>query len=149
MKKMFIMLAMMLMSVGGFAQEAQKILDSYKDNPGFGVIELNKMMINLASAAAKSDAEKEALKSVDSIVMGVIDTDELAAEIGKKLEVLKDQGYGMLDAQKEDVKAKVYIKTEGEFITEVVVLGNAEGHNVVTIIKGKINPEEVGSLVNK
>ena len=149
MKKIFIMLAMMLMSVGGFAQEAQKILDSYKDNPGIQVMELNKMMISLASAAAKTEAEKEALKSVDSITMGLISTDELTAEIGKKLETLKDKGYGALDAQKEGVKAKVLAKGDGEFITEVVILAKAEGNNVFSLIKGKINPQEVGSLVNK
>ena len=109
--------------------------------------ELNKMMINLASAAAKTEAEKEALKSVDSITMGIINTDELADEIGKKLEVLEKQGYGKMDASKEDVKAKIYAKGEENYLTEVVILAKAEGHNVISLIKGKINSEQVGSLV--
>ena len=33
MKKMLITLALMLMSIGGFAQTAQEIINSYKDNP--------------------------------------------------------------------------------------------------------------------
>lgn len=147
MKKMLITLALMLMSIGGFAQTAQEIINSYKDNPGVGFVELNKMMINMASAAAKSDAEKEALKSVDSITMGMISTDELAAEIGQKLEVLEKQGYGKMNASKEDSKAMVYMKGEENYITEVVILAKAEGHNVISLIKGKINSEQVGSLV--
>ncbi|MBQ6202540.1 MAG: DUF4252 domain-containing protein [Prevotella sp.] len=147
MKKVFIMLALMLMSIGGFAQSAQEIIDSYKNNPGLGIMEMNKMMINMASAAAKTDAEKEALKNVDSITIGMINSDELAAEIGTKLEALKDNGYGMLDAQKEEVKAKVYAKSEGDIITEIVVLAKAEGNNIITLIKGKIDPAQIGSLV--
>ena len=147
MKKMLITLALMLMSIGGFAQTAQEIINSYKDNPGVGFVELNKMMINLASAAAKTEAEKEALKSVDSITMGIINTDELADEIGKKLEVLEKQGYGKMDASKEDVKAKVYAKGEENYLTEVVILAKAEGHNVISLIKGKISSDQVGSLV--
>jgi hypothetical protein len=79
--------------------------------------------------------------------MGIINTDELADEIGKKLEVLEKQGYGKMDASKEDVKAKVYAKGEENYLTEVVILAKAEGHNVISLIKGKINSDQVGSLV--
>ncbi|MBR5730157.1 MAG: DUF4252 domain-containing protein [Prevotella sp.] len=147
MKKLFIMLALMFMSIGGFAQSAQDIINSYKDHAGLGIMEMNKMMINMASAAAKTDEEKEALKNVDSITVGMIDTDELAAEIGNKLEALKDNGYGTIDAQKEDMKAKVFAKTEDDIITEIVVLAKGDGHNILMLIKGKIDPAQVGSLV--
>ena len=144
---MLITLALMLMSIGGFAQTAQEIIDSYKDNPGVGLVVLNKMMINLAVAAAKTDAEKEALKSVDSITMGMISSDELADEIGKKLEVLEKQGYGKMNASKEDSKALVYVKGDESFITEVVILGKAQGQNAISLIKGKISSEQVGALI--
>ena len=52
-----------------------------------------------------------------------------------------------MDASKEDVKAKVYAKGEENYLTEVVILAKAEGHNVISLIKGKINSDQVGSLV--
>ena len=61
MKKIVLLFAMMLMSISGFAQ-AQEIVNSYKNNPGIQMIELNKGMLEMIASAAKTDEEKEAFR---------------------------------------------------------------------------------------
>ena len=148
MKKIVLLFAMVLMSISGFAQ-ADKIINSYKDNSGIQIIELNKAMLEMVASAAKSDEEKEALKSVDSMTMGMIGSDELAKEIMGKLEVLESQGYGKMDVKEEGVKAVVYLKQADNIISEILMVANAEGHNVLTLMKGNFNADQMESLIKK
>jgi len=149
MKKMLFTLALMLMSISGFAQDAQEIINSYKGQANIQIIELNKMMIGMAAAAAQTEEEKEVLKNVDSMTMGIIGTDKPAAEIGKKLEILNEKGYGAMDATDQDVKGKIFVKGEGDYLTEVVILAEAQGQNMIMLVKGKISGDQVGSLIKK
>jgi len=148
MKKIVFLFAMMLMSISGFAQ-ADKIINSYKDNAGIQLIELNKAMLEMVASAAKTAEEKEALKSVDSMTMGMIGSDELAKEILEKLKVLESQGYGKMDIKEEKVNATVYLKQADGIISEILMVANAEGHNVLTLMKGKFNAEQMQSLIKK
>ena len=98
MKKIVLLFAMVLMSISGFAQ-ADKIINSYKDNSGIQIIELNKAMLEMVAGAAKSDEEKEALKSVDSMTMGMIGSDELAKEIFEYTgNILGEEQSGQINA---------------------------------------------------
>ena len=148
MKKIVLLFAMVLMSISGFAQ-ADKIINSYKDNSGIQIIELNKAMLEMVAGAAKSDEEKEALKSVDSMTMGMIGSDELAKEIMGKLEVLESQGYGRINVNKDDAQANVFAKKDGDFITEIVMVAKARGNNVLALIKGKFNADQMESLIKR
>lgn len=148
MKKIVLLFAMVLMSISGFAQ-ADKIINSFKDNAGVQIIELNKAMLEMVASAAKSTEEKEALKSVDSMTMGMIGSDEIANEILGKLEVLENQGYGKMDVSEEGVKATVYLKQADGIISEILMVANAKGHNVLTLMKGKFNADQMESLIKK
>lgn len=148
MKKIVLLFAMVLMSISGFAQ-ADKIINSYKDNSGIQIIELNKAMLEMVASAAKSDEEKEALKSVDSMTMGMIGSDELAKEIMGKLEVLESQGYSRINVNKDDAQANVFAKKDGDFITEIVMVAKARGNNVLALIKGKFNADQMESLIKR
>ena len=148
MKKIVLLFAMVLMSISGFAQ-ADKIINSYKDNSGIQIIELNKAMLEMVASAAKSDEEKEALKSVDSMTMGMIGSDELAKEIMGKLEVLESQGYSRINVNRDDAQATVFAKKDGDFITEIVMVAKAQGNNVLALIKGKFNADQMESLIKK
>ena len=148
MKKIVLLFAMVLMSISGFAQ-ADKIINSYKDNSGIQIIELNKAMLEMVASAAKSDEEKEALKSVDSMTMGMIGSDELAKEIMGKLEVLESQGYGRINVNRDDAQANVFAKKDGDFITEIVMVAKARGNNVLALIKGKFNADQMESLIKR
>ena len=144
MKKIVLLFAMMLMSISGFAQ-AQEIVNSYKNNPGIQMIELNKGMLEMIASAAKTDEEKEALKSVE----GMINSDELVPEIIGKLEVLESQGYGRINVNRDDAQANVFAKKDGDFITEIVMVAKARGNNVLALIKGKFNADQMESLIKR
>ena len=158
MKKIVFLFAMMLMSISGFAQ-AQEIINSYKNNPGIQMIELNKGMLEMIASAAKTDEEKEALKSVEGMTMGMINSDELVPEIINsdelvpeiigKLEVLESQGYSRINVNKDDAQANVFAKKDGDFITEIVMVAKARGNNVLALIKGKFNADQMESLIKR
>lgn len=148
MKKILLLFAMMLMSISGFAQ-AQEIVNSYKNNPGIQMIELNKGMLEMIASTAKTDEEKEALKSVEGMTMGMINSDELVPEIIGKLEVLESQGYGRINVNKDDAQANVFAKKDGDFITEIVMVAKARGNNVLALIKGKFNADQMESLIKR
>ena len=57
MKKIVLLFAMMLMSISEFAQ-AEEIINSYKNNPGIQMIEINQGMLEMMASAAKTDEEK-------------------------------------------------------------------------------------------
>ena len=148
MKKIVLLFAMMLMSISGFAQ-AQEIVNSYKNNPGIQMIELNKGMLEMIASAAKTDEEKEALMRVEGMTMGMINSDELVPEIIGKLEVLESQGYGRINVNKDDAQANVFAKKDGDFITEIVMVAKARGNNVLALIKGKFNADQMESLIKR
>ena len=148
MKKIVLLFAMMLMSISGFAQ-AQEIINSYKNNPGIQMIELNQGMLEMMASAAKTDEEKEALKSVEGMTMGMINSDELVPEIIGKLEVLESQGYGRINVNRDDAQATVFAKKDGDFITEIVMVAKAKGNNVLALIKGKFNADQMESLIKR
>ena len=148
MKKIVFLFAMMLMSISGFAQ-ADQIVNSYKDKTGVQIIELNKGMLDMMASQAKTDEEKEALKSVESMTMGMIGSDEMAKEITGKLGALEGQGYSKMDVKEESVKATVYLKQADNIITEIVMVATAQGHNILTLMKGKFNADQMESLIKK
>lgn len=148
MKKIVFLFAMMLMSISGFAQ-AEEIINSYKNNPGIQMIEINKGMLEMMASAAKTDEEKEALKSVEGMTMGMISSDELVPEIIGKLEVLESKGYGRINVNKDETQATVFVKKDGDFITEIVMIAKARGHNVLALMKGKFNADQMESLIKR
>lgn len=148
MKKIVLLFAMMLMSISGFAQ-AEEIVNSYKNNPGIQMIELNQAMLEMMASAAKTDKEKEALKSVEGMTMGMISSDELVQEIIGKLEVLESQGYGRINVNRDEAQANVFVKKDGDFITEIVMIAKAQGHNVLALMKGKFSADQMESLIKK
>ena len=148
MKKIVFLFAMMLMSISGFAQ-AEEIINSYKNNPGIQMIELNKGMLEMIASAAKTDEEKEALKSVEGMTMGMISSDELVPEIIGKLEVLESKDYGRINVNKDETQATVFVKKDGDFITEIVMIAKARGHNVLVLMKGKFSADQMESLIKR
>ena len=66
-----------------------------------------------------------------------------------KLEVLESQGYGKMDVKEEGVKAVVYLKQADNIISEILMVANAQGHNVLTLMKGKFNADQMESLIKK
>lgn len=148
MKKIVFLFAMMLMSISGFAQ-AEEIINSYKNNPGIQMIEINQGMLEMMASAAKTDEEKEALKSVEGMTMGMISSDELVPEIIGKLEVLESQGYGRINVNKDETQATVFVKKDGDFITEIVMIAKARGHNVLVLMKGKFSADQMESLIKR
>ena len=148
MKKIVLLFAMMLMSISGFAQ-AQEIVNSYKNNPGIQMIELNQGMLEMMASAAKTDEEKEALKSVEGMTMGMISSDELVPEIIGKLEVLESKEYGRINVNKDETQATVFVKKDGDFITEIVMIAKARGHNVLVLMKGKFSADQMESLIKR
>jgi hypothetical protein len=148
MKKIVLLFAMMLMSISGFAQ-AEEIINSYKNNPGIQMIELNQGMLEMMASAAKTDEEKEALKSVEGMTMGMISSDELVPEIIGKLEVLESKGYGRINVNKDETQATVFVKKDGDFITEIVMIAKARGHNVLVLMKGKFSADQMESLIKR
>ena len=148
MKKIVFLFAMMLMSISGFAQ-AEEIINSYKNNPGIQMIEINQGMLEMMASAAKTDEEKEALKSVEGMTMGMISSDELVPEIIGKLEVLESKGYGRINVNKDETQATVFVKKDGDFITEIVMIAKARGHNVLVLMKGKFSADQMESLIKR
>lgn len=148
MKKIVFLFAMMLMSISGFAQ-AEEIINSYKNNPGIQMIEINQGMLEMMASAAKTDEEKEALKSVEGMTMGMISSDELVPEIIGKLEVLESKGYGRINVNKDETQATVFVKKDGDFITEIVMIAKARGNNVLALIKGKFSADQMESLIKR
>lgn len=148
MKKIVFLFAMMLMSISGFAQ-AEEIINSYKNNPGIQMIEINQGMLEMMASAAKTDEEKEALKSVEGMTMGMISSDELVPEIIGKLEVLESKDYGRINVNKDETQATVFVKKDGDFITEIVMIAKARGNNVLALIKGKFNADQMESLIKR
>lgn len=148
MKKIVLLFAMMLMSISGFAQ-AEEIINSYKNNPGIQMIEINQGMLEMMASAAKTDEEKEALKSVEGMTMGMISSDELVPEIIGKLEVLESKGYGRINVNKDETQATVFVKKDGDFITEIVMIAKARGHNVLVLMKGKFSADQMESLIKR
>ena len=149
MKKIGILLVMMLMSVSTFAQQAQKIIDDCRGKDNIQVVDMDKNMLSLASALAKTDAEKQLMKSAESISMAIISDENAVGDIQKKLDGLTEYGYGSTKVSQEEVDANVFVKTDGETVTEAISLIYAKGYHVLSLVKGKFSVEQLAALIKQ
>ncbi|MCR4582668.1 MAG: DUF4252 domain-containing protein [Prevotella sp.] len=147
MKKVLFSLLLLFVSIGASAQTAKELVDSYRGKDSIQVMDVNKQMLAFAIGALKTEEEKAAMRSVDHMTAGVITSQTLYNEICQKFAVLEQNGYGAMDIDKDGVKAKVYAKIEGEFITEIVLLGSGKGTCMFSFITGKFTEEQIGSLI--
>ena len=139
----------MLMSIGTFAQQAKKIIDDCRGKDNIQMVDMDKNMWSLASALAKTEVEKQLMKSIESMSSAIISDENTVGEIQKKLDGLTEYGYSSTKVSQDGVDTNVFAKTDGETVTEVIFLFYVKGHPVLSFAKGKISVEQLAALIKQ
>ena len=151
MKKILLTLAVLAASIAGFAQSANDIVNEMKNEQGVEVQVMTKMMLQMQFAQIPDENVKELGKKMSgmTIMMYGKASDEVKNKFAEKIEALNANGYETVEEKEEiGIKVKSLIKKDGELITEVVNIIDAQGEKLFTIINGKFTMADFEQLKN-
>lgn len=151
MKKFLLTLAVLAASIAGFAQSANDIVNEMKSEQGVEVQVMTKMMLQMQFAQIPDENVKELGKKMSGMTVMVYGkaSDEVKNKFAEKVEALNTNGYKTVEEKEEmGIKVKSLIKKDGELITEVVNIIDAQGEKLFTIINGKFTMADFEQLKN-
>ncbi|MBQ9670634.1 MAG: DUF4252 domain-containing protein [Prevotella sp.] len=151
MKKFLLTLAVLAASIAGFAQSANDIVNEMKSEQGVEVQVMTKMMLQMQFAQIPDENVKELGKKMSgmTVMMYGKASDEVKNKFAEKVEALNTNGYETVEEKEEmGIKVKSLIKKDGELITEVVNIIDAQGEKLFTIINGKFTMADFEQLKN-
>lgn len=132
------------------AQSGSDIYQDFKDVKHVTALTLPRALIRLGSKSVKDNNIQAVLQEIDKVQ--ILDMDKCSKSKRKKLvkavEALSSNGYEtftQLKDQKQNIK--IFGKQSGENISEIVLLANDDDSCVFTLIKGKINPEDLSAVI--
>jgi len=148
-KKMNLMLALLIyVATSAMAQTVDHLFNEFKGKPNVEYIDVPKSMMGLAAGSVKGEKGAELLKKIDSIrILSFEGNKQLKAKFEKRVETLSKKGYEqMVNSSEEGEKAQVLVKTEGETVTEMLVVSIDGDECALVQICGKIRPEDMQKL---
>ncbi len=151
MKKIFLSLAFMLTCLAGFSQSANDIITQLKSEQGVEAQVLTKMMLQMQFAQSPDEKVKELGKKMNgmSIMSMTKATDEVKAKFEEMVGKLTENGYEKAEETEQmGMKSVSYIMKDGDNITELVNVIDAQGEKVFILITGKFTQADLEALNN-
>ena len=135
-------------SINLSAQTVDDFFKNFKDKKGVECLEIPKAMMSMAAEKANKDNKKNLIKKIDNIrILQIEDNPSLCKEFGKKAAKLKKNGYEtMVNSTEENEKVLVLVKSEGETITELVILEIEPDECALVEMKGNFNSSDIQNL---
>ncbi|MBO4827133.1 MAG: DUF4252 domain-containing protein [Prevotella sp.] len=145
MKKICLMLALMLaMATNMMAQSVDDIFKEFRDMPNVDFVNLPKAMIGAITAKTGKDK----LKDVEMLrALNIENNKDLQDKFAKKVQGISKKGYEeMVNSNEENEKTQILVKTDGEVLTEILIIHLATDESGIVQICGKIRPEDLNDL---
>ncbi len=149
MKNFFLTIAFLSMSIVGMAQSASDIVTELKNEQGVESQVLNKLMLRMQFSQAPDEKTKALGQKMDGMTVMSLSkaSDEVKQKFEERVGKLSENGYLQEEVVEEmGVKARTFIKKDGELITEIVNVVESQGETALIIIMGKFTKDDLEAL---
>lgn len=153
MKKFFLTLALMIAAATSLsAQTVDDLFKEFRDKPNVNFVNIPKVMMSAFANKVGSEQSRERLNNIELLRVIQMEGDkDLQEQFNKKVKGLSKKGYEqMVNSNEDGQKAQILVKTEGEFLKEVLIISIEDDECALVQICGKLRPEDlekVGSLI--
>ncbi|MCB0503009.1 MAG: DUF4252 domain-containing protein [Bacteroidetes bacterium] len=149
-KLMTVVLALMI-SVSSFAGDGfDNLYSKYSGDKEVTSLNLTSSMLKIASKFLdKNDAEaKVLLESIESVKLLISEKSNPKLSNDANA-MMKSGGYeDLIKVNDGDDHVRIMVKETGDIIKDIIVLANDNSDFVLINIKGNIDPEQVGKVLN-
>lgn len=130
------------------AQTVDELFKDFKDKQGVECVELPKEMLAMALEKSNKENKKDIVKKINNIrALHIEKNDDLCQDFSQKATKLKKNGYEtMVNSTEDNEKALILVKSEGESITDIVVLEIEASECTLVEIKGDFNSSDIKDL---
>ena len=130
------------------AQTVYELFKDFKDKQGVECVELPKEMLAMALEKSNKENRKDIVKKINNIrALHIEKNDDLCQDFSQKATKLKKNGYEtMVNSTEDNEKALILVKSEGESITDIVVLEIEASECTLVEIKGDFNSSDIKDL---
>ena len=130
-----------------------KIFEEYKEQKGITSIKIGKPMFKMLNKMKLSDTDVDVIKpllgKINSIKMLVLEGEnpKLQGEVIKAIDNLKYEELMVVNSEGNKIKFLAE-KTEGDFLSNLLLSINSEDETVFMILDGSLKYEDINALVN-
>ena len=151
MKKMLLMLLVVFATQLACAQQAQKIFEAFRSEKKAEYTSVPGALMSLAGSKVKDNNVAAVLKEVKSARVLRLGNckKRTRKKFANQIAALSKDGYEEYARTKQgDSDVLVMIKKDDELIHEIITCVYSENNCVGVLVKGDINPEDLGAIVD-
>lgn len=157
MKKLFLMAALMLVTVAGFAQDGKSLYRKYCDTEGVSAVYISPAMFKLIGKLPDMEVGGEGVnlgKAIEEFKgFYLISTDDKSLRKQLREDVYKiidKNDYEMLLEAKDSGDAvKMYILDKGKYVSSLIFLATENDETAFICLEGMIKKEVLQKLLEK
>ena len=157
MKKIYILVVMLLMSVTAFAQNGRSLYNKYSDEPNVEAVYVSPAMFRLIGKIPDVEFQDEnvnfgpIIKSLTGLYMLSISDDGLAANLNDDVNrfIKKGQYELLMEAKDNGQVMRLYTVGDDYIVNSLVMLAREENQTSFICIDGDMPREELENLIAK
>lgn len=156
MKKVLFTLALAFAGMTMQAQTIGKLMQEFKDQQGVTYVKLDKSMISAMPEMGDKEDMDEAMAFAKALgengymeILSVENNKDAVKKLSKKLSKMNKEGYEtMVNSNEEDVEAKIYTRSEGDKVKEMLIVAVEKDEMQLIRILGDIDFSKIGDIIN-
>ena len=155
MKKLYILVVMLLMSVTAFAQNGRSLYNKYSDAPNVEAVYVSPAMFRLIGKIPDIEMQDESvnlgpiIKSLSGLYILSISDERLAADLADDVNrfIKKGQYELLMEAKDNGEVMRLYTVGSDKIVNSLVMLARQEGETDFICIDGDMPREELENLI--
>ena len=155
MKKLYILVVMLLMSVTAFAQNGRSLYNKYSDAPNVEAVYVSPAMFRLIGKIPDIEMQDESvnlgpiIKSLSGLYILSITDERLAADLAEDVNrfIKKGQYELLMEAKDNGETMRLYTVGNDDIVNSLVMLGRSGGETSFICIDGDMPREELENLI--
>lgn len=151
MRKILVLAIAALISVSAFAQNSKSIYNKYSNKEGVSSVYVSPSMFKMMGKVPNVEGAdfSSVIKSLDA--MYVIECENVALASELKYDIIKYANSNkmelMMEVKDGDETVKIYTISEGDVITDFIMLASEHDECVFVGIEGKLDPQNIGQII--
>ena len=155
MKKLYILVVMLLMSVTAFAQNGRSLYNKYSDFPNVEAVYVSPAMFRLIGKIPDVELQDEnvnfgpIIKSLTGLYMLSISDEALAADLNEDVNrfIKKGQYELLMEAKDNGEVMRLYTVGNDKIVNSLVMLARQEGETDFICIDGDMPRDDLENLI--
>ena len=155
MKKFYILVAMLLVSVSAFAQNGRSLYNKYSDSPNVEPVYISPAMFRLIGKIPDIELQDEnvnlapIIKKLSGLYILNISDERLAADLTDDVNrfIQKGQYEMLMEAKDNGEVMRLYTVGDNDIVNSLVMLGRSEGETSFICVDGDMPRDQLENLI--